>query len=219
MAPRRLFVEGLSQHVRHRGNNRGTIFQDDEDRIIFLAALGRSCARSGVRLHGYGLMDNHFHLQVTPDDDQALPRMMQRLGRTYVRYYNRRHQRTGTLWEGRYWASLILDERYWLTCMRYIERNPVAANMVKTAGEYTWSSYRHHALGHPNELLAPHPLYEGLGATAAQRRIAWTSLCGEAVSDVDLALIRHAIRRSAPLHGPGFGQTAVNEASTDRLAS
>ncbi len=144
---------------------------------------------------------------------------MQRLGRTYVRYYNRRHRRTGTLWEGRYWASLILDERYWLTCMRYIERNPVVAKMVQTAEEYTWSSYRHHALGQRNELLVSHPLYDAMGATPAQRRVTWASLCGEPVSAVDLALIRDAIRRSAPLYGPGFAETPVDETSRDRLAS
>ena len=218
MAPRRLFIDGLSHHVRHRGNNRSTIFQDDEDRIIFLATLGRSCVRCGVRVHAYGLMDNHFHLQVTGSNEQSVPRMMQGLGRTYVRYFNRRHGRTGTLWEGRYWASLILDERYWLTCMRYIERNPVAAKLVSSPGEYAWSSYRHHAYGHPNELLTPHSLYDALGATAAQRRVTWTSLCGEPLCPEDLALIRESLRCSAPLHEPGFAEPPTTNAVLSAIA-
>jgi putative transposase len=215
MAPRRLFVDGLSHHVRHRGNNRCTIFHDDGDRIVFLAMLGRVCAPRGVQVHGYGLMDNHFHLQVTGRDEESLPWMMQALGRRYVRYFNRRYERTGTLFEGRYWASLILDERYWLTCMRYIERNPVAAHMVETPGEYPWTSYRHHALGHPNMLLSSHPLLDALGATAPQRRVTWSSLCGEPLNPVDLALIRESIRSGAPLCEPGFASTTGRLGQTD----
>jgi putative transposase len=111
MASRRLFIPGLSHHVWHRGNNRTDVFLDDGDRVMFLLLLGRAAQRSEVQIHGYVLMDNHYHALVTASDEEALPRAMQRVGREYVRYFNHRHERSGTLWEGRYRASLILDER------------------------------------------------------------------------------------------------------------
>src|SRR5688572_17455371 len=110
MAKPRIFIPGLCHHVCHRGNNRTTILQDDHDRTVFLVLLGDTADRGNVNIHSWALMGNHYHMLVTAPDDQQLPLMMQRLGRTYVRYYNDRHGRTGTLWEGRYRASLIADE-------------------------------------------------------------------------------------------------------------
>jgi hypothetical protein len=98
-------------------------------------------------VHGYALMTNHYHLLATPEDARGLPRTMKELGGRYVNYFNRKHQRIGTLWNGRYRAIAITDETYWLTCLRYVEQNPVRAQMVRTPEMYPWSSYRVHALG------------------------------------------------------------------------
>lgn len=213
MAPPREFVAGLSHHVFHRGNNRGQIFHDDVDRKVFLVLLGKAARKGSVAIHSYSLMGNHYHATLTSPEEGALPRMMQRLGRGYVRYFNERHARTGTLWEGRYRASLITDERYWLTCMRYVEMNPVEANIVKEPGAYKWSSYRHHASGQYDALLTPHPLYLTLGNTDTSRRAQWRALCGQAIDPEDRGLIEAALRSNRSIHRPGFEE--FDEATND----
>jgi putative transposase len=204
MAPPRLFVPGLSHHVYHRGNNSGTIYRDDEDRMVFLMLLGRAAQRGDVKIHSFSLMTTHYHALVTAPAEGALPRMMQRLGRGYTRYHNDRHHRTGTLWEGRYQASLVIDERYWLTCLRYIEMNAVAAHIVGRPEEHEWSSYRHHAFGASDSLIAPHPLYDALGDTPSRRQAEWRTLCGQAIPPEQVALVEEAVRTGSALHGPGF---------------
>jgi putative transposase len=204
MARRRLFVPGCSQHVCHRGNNRGDIFRDEGDRVVFLKILAEAAAKNGVEIGGYALMGNHYHALVTPPDEGALPNTMQRLGRGYVRYFNDKYRRTGTLWEGRYRSSVILDERYWLTCLRYIELNAVAAKLVTQAHDYEWSSYRHHAYGLEDALLAPHPLFTALGRGDGDRQQAWRYICDQMVSPEDEALIVSALRSAGALHAPGF---------------
>jgi putative transposase len=147
MATLRMFAPGFSHHVRHRGNNRCDVFLDAEDRQTFLSMVETAARAVGVSVHAYMLMSTHYHAQLTAPDEDALPLMMQRLGRCYVKYFNKRHGRTGTLWEGRYRASLILDQEHWYNCLRYIEANPVRAGMVASAAEYKWSSYRFNAMG------------------------------------------------------------------------
>ncbi len=210
-----MFLPGLSHHVCHRGNDRTEIFQDDGDRTVFLVLLGRALRRGDVKMHGYSLMGNHYHALVTAPDEGALPLAMQRFGRGYVRYFNERYQRTGTLWEGRYHASLITDERHWLTCLKYIERNPVKARMVESPEDYPWSSYRHHAFGDANPLVTSHHLYESLGRTATPRQAEWRRTCGEALSPDDEALIRAALRSNGPLHRPGLHDPVLTYADTD----
>ena len=119
-------------------------------------------------------MTNYIHILATPEDKQGISRMMQ-YGRRYVPYINHTYGTSGSIWEGRYKASLIHDEQYLLTCMRYIELNPVRANMIKTPSHYRWSSYRVNAQGKENKLLTGHPLYLSLGKTNSCRRDAYNS--------------------------------------------
>jgi putative transposase len=121
-------------------------------------------------------MTNHVHLLVTPGSESAVSEMMQSLGRRYVRSFNMSHDRTGTLWEGRYRASLVDSESYLLTCMRYIELNPVRANMVAHPAIYRWSSYAHNAQGKPDPLLDAHPVYKALGKSNRCRCQAYSEL-------------------------------------------
>lgn len=188
-------MPGVSQHVCHRGNNRTHVFADDDDRRMFLTLLQRCSSQQNVAVHGYVLMTTHYHAQVTPYEEHCVPRMMQNLGSQYVRYFNDRHARTGTLWEGRYQSSLILDERYWLTCLRYIERNPVAAGMIASPADYEWSSYGANGMGRENPILTPHGLYLRLGDTATVRNAEWAALCGQPPAERDVAAIRDALRR------------------------
>jgi putative transposase len=163
--------------------------------------IGKSAEEHDVSVHGYVLMTTHYHAQLTAPNPDALPRMMQSLGRKYVRYFNTRHRRTGTLWEGRYRASLILDERYWFTCLRYIEANPVRACMVESAADYRWSSYRCNAVGTDDPLVTPHPLYLELGDSPAERAAKWAGMCNPILAERDVSYIRSAILRSRSL-GP-----------------
>lgn len=138
-------------------------------------------------------MTTHYHLIVTPTESSALSQMMKELGERYVKYFNRDTKRVGTLWNGRYRSLLIDDECYWLACLRYVEQNPVRAGMVATADEYRWSSYRAHAHGQWDDWLTPHPVYQALGVTAAERQCAYRSICGENVSVADREMVSPCI--------------------------
>jgi len=174
--PPRFVLPGHTLHIIQRGNNRSVCFVDDEDREYYLAALRRASQRARCAIHAYVLMTNHSHLLVTADESASPARMMQSLGVKYVLYFNARHGRTGTLWEGRYRSSPIDSERYYLACSRYIETNPVRAGLVRDPSGYRWSSFRSNAEGTPDVLVRPHPVYLSLGARSSARREAYRAL-------------------------------------------
>ncbi|MGH8468364.1 MAG: transposase [Gammaproteobacteria bacterium] len=118
-------------------------------------------------------MTNHVHLLLTPKNAPTVPKLVISLGRRYVQYINRQYRRTGTLWDSRYKSSLIQAETYLLTCMRYIELNPVRAAMVDDPAHSRWTSYRANALGQFSPLLSPHPAYLALGSADKARRVAY----------------------------------------------
>src|SRR4051812_30565923 len=172
----RVFVPGVSLHLRHRGNNRCAIFGDESDYELFLVMLEAATKRHRVDVHGYTLMTTHTHLQVTPSTKDGVSEAMRQLGGAYVLHFNKKYQRVGTLWTGRYKAKPITDERYWLTCLRYIEQNPVRAGLVVHPEQYQWSSYRVHAFGEPCEWLASHPMLDAIGANPAERQARYRAL-------------------------------------------
>jgi putative transposase len=151
-------------------------------------------------------MTNHVHILVTPSTEHGLGKMVQMVGRYYVQYFNRQYRRTGTLWEGRYKASLVDSEQYLLACQRYIEMNPVRAYMVENPAEYPWSSYLDNAGGRLSDLVSPHELYLQLGATAAERRFAYRALFDSGLSDQTLEEIRDAANKGWALGSPWFLQ-------------
>ncbi|PZO15953.1 MAG: transposase [Burkholderiales bacterium] len=172
----RLTVAGYPHHVIQRGNNRQAIVKTDADREVLLDLLGENAKKHQVAINAYVLMDNHFHLLLTPETGDGVPLMMQAVGRRYVRYFNDRHQRTGTLWEGRYKSTLIQTDRYLLACMAYLDLNPVRAGMVADPGQHAWSSHRHF-MGQTNDRrITPHALYWALGNTPFAREAAYTEL-------------------------------------------
>jgi putative transposase len=172
----RLTLAAHPHHVIQRGNNRQPICMDAADFQVLKDVIAESARRYQVAVHAFVLMDNHFHLLVTPPTDEALPKMMQALGRSYVRYFNDRHQRSGTLWEGRYRSTLIDAERYLLACMAYIDLNPVRAGLVQQVADYPWSSYAHYAGSRADKLLTPHPLVWNLGNTPFAREVAYAQM-------------------------------------------
>jgi putative transposase len=191
----RLDLAGVPQHIVQRGNDRQPCFFSDADHHRYLGELREIALREGCAVHAYVLMTNHVHLLMTPVASGRVARVMQALGRRYVRYINDRYRRTGTLWEGRYKACLVDHETYLLRCYRYIELNPVRARMVADAGEYRWSSFASNALGLSNPLVRPHPSYLALGASMLERCQAYRALVMQGVADEDLDSIRLYLQR------------------------
>jgi putative transposase len=205
----RIYMAGVPVHVVQRGNNRNACFFNKEDYQAYKKWLGEACRRYDVALHAYVLMTNHVHLLMTPGTKESIPKLMQSVGRQYVQYINKRYQRTGTLWEGRYKSSLVQAEPYLLRCYRYIELNPVTAGMVEKPDEYIWSSYHHHAHGITDDLLSRHPLYCALGE-GAERLSAYRSLFSTALSPEHVHAIRCAAEFSMPLGNKRFRNEIKN---------
>ena len=176
---RRISCPGIAQHLIQRGNNRQSCFADEHDMVAFGGWLCDYSARYGVAIHAWVFMTNHIHLLATPEGEDGVSQMMQALGRRYVRYFNSRHSRTGTLWEGRYRSCLVDSDEYLFQCQRYIELNPVRAKMVAAPGEYRWSSYRANAHGKYSRLVTPHSLYQQLGKDDDGRQAAYRRLFTE----------------------------------------
>jgi len=200
----RLTLPGHAHHVIQRGNNRQAIFADRADYQMMLDLLDESARRFGVAIHAYVLMDNHFHLLATPQTTEGLPQMMQAVGRRYVRYFNDRHRRTGTLWEGRYKSTLIQTERYLLACMAYIDLNPVRAGMVAQPRDYPWSSHAHYVGLAQDRLLTPHPLVWALGNTPFAREAAYADLVQAGISTGQQQVLTDSALRGWALGEPEF---------------
>jgi len=197
----RLTVPGYPHHIIQRGNNRQAIFGANADNEVLLAMLEEHAGKSGVAIHAYVLMSNHFHLLATPETAGGIPGMMQAVGRRYVRYFNQRQGRTGTLWEGRYKSTLIQAERYLLACMVYIDLNPVRAGLVRDPADYPWSSHGHYVGRHSDRLVTPHSLYWELGNTPFARDAAYAELVRGGISVHQ----QHALTDSA-LRGWALGE-------------
>ncbi|MFM6986233.1 MAG: transposase [Hydrogenophaga sp.] len=200
----RLTVAGYPQHVIQRGNNRQPIFLDDQDRQYMLALLGEYAPLMDVALHAYVLMDNHFHLLATPGTAEGLPKLMQAVGRRYVRHFNHRHGRTGTLWEGRYRSTVIETDRYLLTCMVYLDLNPVRAGLVSHARDYPWSSHAHCIGLRVDRLVTPHPLWWALGNTPFAREAAYAEMVHSGLSVAQQGELTDATLRGWVLGTDGF---------------
>ncbi|RYF30941.1 MAG: transposase [Comamonadaceae bacterium] len=197
----RLTVPRHPHHIIQRGNNRQAIFSCADDYLFMLALLEEHAHANKVAVHAYVLMSNHFHLLATPQTPEGIPMLMQAVGRRYVRYFNQRQMRTGTLWEGRYKSTLIQAERYLLTCMAYLDLNPVRAGMVSEPAAYRWSSHAHYTGGTVHRWLTPHPLYWELGNTPFSREAAYRELIQAGVDDQN----QRALTESA-LHGWALGE-------------
>jgi putative transposase len=200
----RFYLPGLPVHIVQRGHSREPVFFEPDDYSAYLSWLQEASERYGVEIHAYALMTNHIHILATPDSKNSISLMMQYVGRHYVPYINYTYGTSGTIWEGRYKASMIHDEEYLLTCMRYIELNPVRADMVKSPGAYRWSSYRANAQGAESQLVQPHPLYLALGRTRQRRLDAYKALFKSHLDDDELADIRAAWQTGTPLGNEYF---------------
>jgi putative transposase len=200
----RLTLPGYPHHVIQRGNNRQAIFATAADHQMLLDLLAEHAKKFDVAVHAYVLMGNHFHLLVTPNTADGLPKMMQAMGRSYVRYFNDAQKRSGTLWEGRYKSTLIQTDRYLLACMAYIDLNPVRAGLVAQPQDYLWSSHVHYLGLRPDRLITPHPLYWELGNTPFAREAAYAELVHAGIGAVQQTALTDAVLRGWALGDPGF---------------
>jgi len=213
----RLNLASVPLHVIQRGNNRQACFFAEEDYRFYLYWLKKGAEKYGCDIHAYVLMTNHVHLLLTPQAKTSASGLMQSLGRRYVQYVNRVYKRSGTLWEGRFKASLVNAEEYLLLCYRYIELNPVRAGMVQDPGVYPWSSYRSHGLGERDELIHDHELYLALGVKAEDRQRAYRELFRSQLDNAALTGIRKAASRGLVLGNERFRQE-IEEALGKRVA-
>ncbi len=203
----RLTAPGLPHHLIQRGNNRQAVFADDSDRSLYLQELGALAQAHGLAIHAYVLMPNHVHLLVTPAHDDTLPRVMQALGRRYVRHFNDRHLRTGTLWEGRYRSAVVETDRYLLACMRYLDLNPVRAGMVDEPARFRWSSHAHHVGLRTDPRVTEHAAYWALGNTPFDRQLAYRQLFERPAEPGEIESIRYATH-----HGWALGERVFADA-------
>src|SRR5207253_1885484 len=142
--------------------------------------LGSYRQRFDVQLYHYCLMSNHLHLLLRLPEPRRLSALMAGLLLAYVRYYNRRHGFVGHLFQGRFKSPLVQRESYWLSCGRYIERNPLEAGLVAAPWDYPWSSCRAYALGEPDPLLTEDPCYTELSPDPSHRQQRWREfLCSD----------------------------------------
>ncbi len=195
---------GVAQHVIQRGNNRQVCFSDEHDMKAYLSWLGELSKKYEVEIHAWVLMTNHVHLLCTPKAEMAVSKMMQSLGRVYVRYFNHKFGRSGTLWEGRFKACLVDSESYLLEVYRYIELNPVRAKMVEDPGEYSWSSYQCNALGRETALRTSHEVYARLGRTQGDRLCAYRDLFKAHVSEKLIEQLRRCTNSGVPFASERF---------------
>jgi putative transposase len=201
-----MYLPGVPCHIIQRGNNRNATFFAEQDYQFYLECLSDAITKHHVYLHAYVLMSNHVHLLMTPAEKESISLVMQSVGRRYVQYVNQKYSRTGTLWESRHKASLVDAENYLLACSRYIELNPVNANIVKLPSEYRWSSYRCNAHGKSDRLISSHEVYNRLGLCSQSRRQAYSSLFETVLNTADVQVIRNAARFSMPTGDNRFKQ-------------
>jgi putative transposase len=209
--PRRLraIVPGTPLHITQRGVDRGPTFLAEEDFALYRLALQDASLAARCAVHAYVFMSNHVHLLLSPSDAHGPSRMMQSIGRIYVRYFNDKYCRTGTLWEGRFRSAGVASAHHLMACYRYIELNPVRAGMVGDPSAYDWSSHRANGHGEEDPIIVPHPLYEALERDRAGRHEAYRMSFATPLSSDVVAALRAAPRGRPRLHPTTYRQAVA----------
>ncbi|HET7362538.1 MAG TPA: transposase [Burkholderiales bacterium] len=195
-------IPDVSLHVVQRGHDRNDCFFEQADYLAYLDDLERFAARFGCSVHAYCLMTNHVHLLLTPHTPDACAQVMKNVGQRHVQRINTRRQRTGTLWEGRFYSCPVASERYALACYRYIELNPVEATMVEHPRQYRWSSYHLNAQGADGGFIHPHPAYAALSPDSPGRGQAYVALFNTPLDQTVIDDIRKATRSGYVVGSP-----------------
>jgi len=200
----RFYLPGVPAHVMQRGHNRNAIFFEDNDYREYLKILKKISDRYECQIHAYVLMTNHVHLLVTPAHENSISLMFQSIGRLYVTYINKTYNRSGTLWEGRHKGNIIEAENYFITCMKYIELNPVRAKIVKELSDYPWSSYAANGYNKPNAIITRHKLYLSLASSNVNRVKIYRNLFEKIEEKETIKKVSSSIQSGTPLGSENF---------------
>jgi putative transposase len=201
---RNTLLPGYPLHVLQRGHNKSRCFPTEAEHSLYLGLLQEYSKRHRCPVHAYVLMSNHVHLLVSPPDIPSISRLMHDVNQVFAQRFNRKYLRCGSVWQGRFNASLVDSAGYFMTCQRYIECNPLRAGMVPAPGSYPWSSYGTNADGRPSLLVTPHRLYHALADSDEARRAAYRSLFGTPMLEEEVSQVRTAIQRNRPLGNEDF---------------
>ena len=191
----RYSIRNQPQHIIQRGLEGLDIFIDNDDYIFYWACLVDAAKANHLKVHAYILMPNHVHLLASPGEERSIPKTLQSLGRRYVQHFNDNYGNSGTLWEGRYRATVVDGKDYLLDCSRYIELNGVRAALVEHPSEYDWSSYAHNALGRKDPLITEHRLYKKLATWVKPAHNIYQSLFENHLSTAELEFIRNTTNK------------------------
>ena len=197
-----MVVPDLSVHIVQRGHDGDDCFFEERDYVAYLNLLAEFAQRTGCALHAYCLMTNHVHLFLTPHTADSCALLMKNVGQRYVQRINKQRQRSGTLWEGRFYSCLVPTERHALNCYRYVECNPVKPRMVSHPREYRWSSYESNTRGALPGFLIPHPAYLALADDQARRADVYRALCDMPLPAEEVEELRKATRRGCAVGAP-----------------
>jgi putative transposase len=200
----RVVAVNLPHHITQRGNNRADVFFDDDDRNYYIKTLIKYCSQFQVKVWAYCLMSNHIHLLAVPKFDFSLARSIGRTNLIYTQYINKKYNRSGRLWQNRFFSCLIDKEEFLWSVTKYIETNPVRNGLVKQAGEYKWSSAGHHIYGKPDLILSEPDWLE-----PNQREEYRQFLSAD--QSVELTAIRKATMSGRPLGNQGFIEGIENK--------
>lgn len=224
----RHYLPGLPYHIVQRGNNRQPVFFERNDYLTYLQQWQSISAHHHDQVHAYCLMTNHIHFLVTAFSEKSLSKTLQIVSARYARYINKKYRRTGSLWEGRHRSSLVDSEEYFFTCMRYIEMNPVRAELCALPEHYEWSSFVDNTNCCPS-WITPHDEYLRLGLTAETRSAAYKNLFQVVLKNREIQIIQHATRFShvvgtqtfidkiEKLHGISLGQNNHGRPTTESI--
>jgi putative transposase len=209
----RIVVPHQPHYVTQAGNGRQTVFADTDDYLAFLGWLRDAARQFKVAIHAYVLLPDRIALLASPTDAIGLGRMMQWVGRHYVPYFNAKYQRTGTLWQGRYKATVIDASQYLLLCSRFIELDPVRTGLAPNPADYPWSSCAHHVGGKPDTLITDHPIYWGLGNTPFDRELAYRAMLDHGLSAHEVEMLAGVGSKGWPLGSEKFKDSLARQLS------
>jgi putative transposase len=202
----RYAIKNHPQHIIQQGRDGQQIFFADQDYQYFHDCLDAAAYNYQLKVHAYVLMPDHVHILATPGNTDSISRTTQSIGRNYVQYFNECYGGSGTLWEGRYRATVVESKRYLLTCCRYIEMNPVRNGLVKTAADYRWSSYAHNALGKTDEMITAHKEYLQLGGDDKSRNKTYRAMFRQTLSAEQVQQITDATFKGWVLGDSSFAR-------------
>ncbi len=144
---KRVYFNKAVYHVTIRGNNRQMVLKEDDDKEDFLKSLSKFKERFKFKLFGFVIMDNHVHMVICIENGISISRIMQSIELSYSCKFRHKYEYTGYVWQGRFHSPVIDSDEYVIACLQYIHNNPVRAEIVKSAGEYKWSSYHFYESG------------------------------------------------------------------------